>query len=234
MLRLGDLIDPEAIDGNAHPTPRCAVVEGFNVHANVFVPARDRLRLERLARYVSRPPIASERLTELADGRLGYELSHRWRDGTTHVAFEPEELLERLAVLVPRPRVHAVVYHGVLASAARARPDVVLAATPPRAGRVGTVRAQGSGAGEAGETTPEFRTRYYAWPDLMRRVWHAEVLECPRCQSRLVVLAAIHPPETTRAILECLGLPSRAPPVAPARLDEAEAAESGGDWAEPA
>ena len=73
--------DPEAIDWNVHPTPRCAVAEGFNLHANVIVPARDRLRLERLARYVSRPPIASERLTELADGRLSYELRHRWRDG---------------------------------------------------------------------------------------------------------------------------------------------------------
>jgi len=45
---------------------------------------------------------------------------------------EPEELIERLAALVPRPRVHSVVHHGVLASAARRRPDVVPAATPPR------------------------------------------------------------------------------------------------------
>ena len=29
------------------------------------------------------------------------------------------------------------------------------------------------------------------------------------------MLAAIHPPEATRAILECLGLPTRAPPVSP-------------------
>ena len=30
------------------------------------------------------------------------------------------------------------------------------------------------------------------------------------------ILAAIDPPEVTRKILECVGLPSRAPPVAPA------------------
>jgi hypothetical protein len=29
------------------------------------------------------------------------------------------------------------------------------------------------------------------------------------------VLAAIHPPEATRAILECLDLPSRSPPLSP-------------------
>jgi hypothetical protein len=30
------------------------------------------------------------------------------------------------------------------------------------------------------------------------------------------ILAAIHPPRATRAILECLGLSSRAPPITPA------------------
>ena len=49
--------------------------------------ANDRQRLERLCRYVGRPPVASERLRALQDGRLLYELRHRWRDGTTHVAF---------------------------------------------------------------------------------------------------------------------------------------------------
>ena len=43
-----------------------------------------------------------------------------------------------------------------------------------------------------------------------------DVLECPRCHNRLRILAAIHSPEATQKILECLGLPSRAPPVAPA------------------
>jgi hypothetical protein len=42
-----------------------------------------------------------------------------------------------------------------------------------------------------------------------------DVLECPACNGRTRMLAAIHPPDATRAILECLGLPSRAPPVSP-------------------
>ncbi len=33
------------------------------------------------------------------------------------------------------------------------------------------------------------------------------------------ILAQIHPPDTTRAILDCLGLASRAPPRAPARAE---------------
>ena len=50
----------------------------------------------------------------------------------------------------------------------------------------------------------------------MKRVFAVDVLECARCKSRLRIIAAIHPPEATRAILECLGLPTRPPPILPA------------------
>jgi hypothetical protein len=36
------------------------------------------------------------------------------------------------------------------------------------------------------------------------------------------MLAAIHPPDATRKILDCLGLPSRAPPIAPAASELAD------------
>jgi hypothetical protein len=91
---------------------RCAEAGGFNVHANVCVPARDRRRLEKLCRYASRPPVATERLSRLADGRLVYRLKHRYRDGTTHMVYEPLEFLGRLAALIPPPRAHQLRYHG--------------------------------------------------------------------------------------------------------------------------
>ena len=47
-------------------------------------------------------------------------------------------------------------------------------------------------------------------------MFEVDVLECPRCTGRMRILAAIHSAEAIRAILECLGLPTRAPPVAPA------------------
>jgi hypothetical protein len=46
-----------------------------------------------------------------------------------------------------------------------------------------------------------------------------DVLQCECCGGRMKILAAIHPPDTTAKILECLGLPSRAPPLAPAVSD---------------
>ena len=63
------------------------------------------------------------------------------------------------------------------------------------------------------------RPRNYSWAELMRRVFLADVLECAECHGRMRILAAIHSPEAIRAILECLGLPSRAPPIAAAATD---------------
>ena len=95
------------------------------------VPARDRNRLERLARYCGRPPIATDRLTQLDDGRLCYRLKRRWRDGTTHIVLDPVDLLERLATFVPSPRSHGVRYHGILAPSAGWRDHVVPQSAEP-------------------------------------------------------------------------------------------------------
>ena len=61
---------------------------------------------------------------------------------------------------------------------------------------------------------PTPRPRRLAWSELLRRVFAVDVLECPRCGGRMRLLAAIHPPDATHSILECLNLPSRAPPAA--------------------
>ena len=79
--------------------------EGFDLHAGVAVPGHP-ARLERLCRYVLRPPVTGDRLSVDADGRVVLQVRHPWADGTTHLRFEPTAFLERLAVLVPRPRVN--------------------------------------------------------------------------------------------------------------------------------
>ncbi len=130
--RLGDRIEPAAdedeeasVEPGAAVPPRCVRHGGMSLHADVAVPAGDRRRLERLCRYVARPPLALERLQTMADGRLAYRLKTRWRDGTTHVVMERHELLERLAPLIPPSRAHQVRYHGVLAPCASGRDRIV-------------------------------------------------------------------------------------------------------------
>jgi hypothetical protein len=94
----------EALDhAGAGPLPRChATQDGFDLEAGVRVRADQRDRLERLCRYVLRPPLADERLRILEDGDVLLAFERRWSDGTTHLRFSPVELLERLAVLMRR------------------------------------------------------------------------------------------------------------------------------------
>jgi len=75
--------------------------DGFDLEAGMHVRADRRDRLERLCRYVRRPPVADARRRILGDGDINIllALERRWSDGTTHLRFSPTELLERLAVI---------------------------------------------------------------------------------------------------------------------------------------
>lgn len=108
-----------------------AKAHGFSLHAGVSCEAHQRELRERLCRYIARPAVAEQRLTVNAHGKVVYLLKTPYRDGTTHVVFEPLDFIARLAALVPRPRVNLTRYHGVLAPNHRWRAEV----TPAGRGR---------------------------------------------------------------------------------------------------
>ena len=62
--------------------------------------------------------------------------------------------------------------------------------------------------------------RNYSWVELMKRVFGFDVLKCDSCGGRMRILCAINPPVAIKKILDCLGLPSRPPPISPAVLLE--------------
>ncbi len=141
---------------------------------------------------------------------------------------EPLELKKRLPALVPPPRFNLTRYSAVLAPAAAFRPLLVPQEEAPSptaiAGCRGGVAAAKSYSGEANEKRC-CMSRYYPWAQLMVRVFGFDVLACPRCGARMTILAAIDSPDAIRKILGCLGLPTRAPPIAPA-IPDGEAAAS--------
>jgi len=51
-----------------------AQVGGINVHADTVIDGRDRKRLERLVRYMARPPIAQDRLERMPNGHVRYTM----------------------------------------------------------------------------------------------------------------------------------------------------------------
>jgi hypothetical protein len=137
-----------------------------------------------------------------------YALKTPYRDGTTHVIFEPEDFIARLAALVPKPRAHLTRYHGVFAPA-----------SPDRARIVPKTRA--AAANERGEASATDRQRALTWAQRLKRVFAVEIETCRRCGGRLRVIASIEAPPVIARILEHLGgdiesvdpaHPSRAPP----------------------
>ncbi len=122
VRRVGD--EPE-LDHVSSRGPRQAQLDGFDLHANVWVTPNDRARLEQLCRYLLRPPLAQDHLQLRPGGRVLVKLKTVWRDGTSHLLFELIELLEKLAAIMPRPAINLVRYYGVLAPHARWRSHVV-------------------------------------------------------------------------------------------------------------
>jgi hypothetical protein len=61
--------------------------------------------------------------------------------------------------------------------------------------------------------------RRHSWSELLKRVFFVDVLVCPHCGGRLRILCALIPPDAIAKILDCIGLPSRPPPILPAGPD---------------
>ncbi len=186
--------------------PRCASVHGFSLHANTQVPAHRRDQLERLLRSTARGAGALERLAQDANGDLVSTFTHPWSDGTTGMRLSPVELLEKLAALVPLPRVHLVRSGGCLA------PHSLL-----RGAIIPTPRQQGVEEQEDSTASP-----HWSWARLLKRVFAVDMARCPWCQrGSLRIIAAITQGEVIRTILRHLKLAVDPPPMAPSRVRQA-------------
>ena len=182
--------------------PRCASVNGFSLHANTHVPAHRRDQLERLLRYTARGAVALERLDVNADGDVLYTFTHPWSDGTTGIKLSPLELLEKLAALVPLPRLHQVRYGGCLAPHSHLRAAIIP-----------TPRQQGLEAPDDRSPSPN-----WTWAQLLKRVFAIDMARCPVCQQgRLRIIAAITEVHVIQKILRHLKLAVDPPPISPAQ-----------------
>jgi len=158
-----------------------------SLHAAVRLASHQRKELERLCRTITRPALASERLS---------------RDGTAHIVMQPQEFMQRLATLLPRLRLHLIRYHGVLAPNAKLGGAVI-----PQPARKDSAPGQVHTQGQAA---------WMRWARLLKRVFDVDVERCA-CGGQLKILAAIEEPVVIVGILTHLSLAARAPPCAAAR-----------------
>ncbi len=170
---------------------------GFSLHAGVAAGAQDRRKLERLCRYISRPAVSEKRLSLLSNGKVRYELKTPYRDGTTHVLFEPLDFIARLVALVPKPRVNLTRFHGVFAPNSAHRAQV----------------------------TPAERRAAMTWAQRLKRVFNIDIETFNSCGGTVKIIACIEDPVVIDKILTHLDNkaagravrrlpPCRAPPQA--------------------
>jgi len=183
-----------AAQGEGEGRSGAAQAGGFSLHAGVSIKPGQRAKLERLCRYVSRAPLAQDRLALSASGQVRYTLKTPWRDGTTHVVLEPLDFIARLAALVPPPRGHLTRYHGVFAPNSRLRALI----TPAGRGK----GSNGTASTAQGAEQP-WRPCHVAmrWAQRLKRVFGVEIDACAHCGARLKLVASIEDPGVIARIL---------------------------------
>ena len=162
--------------------------------------------------------MTEERLHLTAEGQVRLELRQPWRDGTTDVVFDPVELLGRLAVLMPRPRINLLLYDGVLGPRAAWRSEVVPSPASEDGRDTGVKESAAEQAREADPAeTARRQVRGQCWASLMARTFGIDVLACPRCGGRLRLIALIEQAAVIDRVLRHLGVPTEIPAPRPAR-----------------
>jgi hypothetical protein len=162
--------------------PLLARMHGFSLHAGTVCEAHQRSKLERLCRYITRPPIATKRLSVDDHGRVVYRYKRPFRDGSTHVVLEPLDFIARLAALVPRPRLNLTRFHGIFAPNFKHRHKIV-----PRRVR--------------GRVDSDKPLAPMNWAQRLKRVFAIDIERCPDCGGQLRVLACIEDPQLIAKIL---------------------------------
>ena len=170
-------------------------VSGFSLHAGVATKVNERTKLERLCRYITRPAVSTKRLSMTRNGQIRYELKTPWRNGTTHVIFEPLDFISRLVALVPKPRVNLTRFHGVFAPNSKYRARV----TPAKRGK----RKKFNSVEEADQTPAEKRASM-TWAKRLKRVFNIDIETCSECGADVRIIASIEDPVVIQKILACL------------------------------
>jgi hypothetical protein len=208
VLTLPGAVPTPTVNQRAY-RPQCANLNGFSLHAGVYCESHERAKLERLCRYITRPALANDRIKVNATGQVELKLKTPWSDGTTHQVMSPLEFMQRLAALVPRPRLHLIRYHGVLAPNAKWRQQVIPASKQEQPGPTAVAFSESEGIGEQ---VCQGRPLRLGWAKLLKRVFNLDMEHCPHCGGKVRVIAAILERAQVQKILNHLGLDPQPPP----------------------
>ena len=194
------------------PDEPVAEVRGVNLYAKQWVDGRDRPQIERLGRYITRPPLSQERLTHRDDGTLFLGFKKPWKDGSLGLVLQPEDLLVRLCAAVAPPRFHMVRYYGVLSSHSSYRSRVV-----PEPPQDTTCHRPPPAAGDQLELLGEAddcssATSRYRWAWMLAHVFRADVDTCSKCGGSMRWVEVAKTEAAAHRLMVQLGYAPQPPP----------------------
>jgi hypothetical protein len=121
------------------------------------------------------------------------------------------ELMEKLAAIVPRPRVHLTRFHGILAPHYKHRKMIVPVKPEPPKLELVTDQTPIEKLAEQKKKTR------ISWARLLKRIFGIDVETCNLCGGKVKIISAIEDPKVIKKILDHVGIPSVAPAPKPAR-----------------
>jgi hypothetical protein len=195
------------------PPPMTLSAFGMNLHAATTADGRDRKQLERICRYLLRPPFAHDAVTALPGGRVRVSFKAPWRSGTAHADMDPHQFLARLCALVPPPGFHMTRYYGVFASHHRLRERVIPkpAAPPPPPQLALDFTLPDDSPASSPSSSP--RPRRITWAKLLARVFAIDITRCRKCGGRMRVLEVVSDADAIARILHGARAPPAPPPL---------------------
>ena len=176
---------------------------GFSVHNRVYVEPEDQAAVERLARYIMRPPISLERMAWDGAGEVCYRKKRRHdtaaRQRGEEESFDTREFLARVLMHVPEPRRHLVRYCGWYSNVSRGKRRKADA-------ELGLLAPAGFGGPSCDDRdrTPNARVLRRSWAQLIKRIYEVDPLVCPSCGGEMKVVAFITEHEVVDKILRHL------------------------------
>jgi len=179
---------------------------GCSIHHQVRIDGRDQDGREKLAQSILRAPFSQEKMRYHPKSRTVIYRSkmHRILKRNFEV-FPVRDWIAAVTAHIPNKGDHVLRYYGWISNVNWGKRK-----------KAEESAQQGSPAGTVESPPPPgssvFKQR---WAELIKKVYAADPLVCPRCEGTMRIIACIEQPEVIETILTHLGLwphPSHAPP----------------------
>ncbi len=161
---------------------------GFNIFCGPRIHPRDEEVMENLTRYIIRASFSQDRMTYIQEEA---KVVYQSKDAKDHKLFDALEWLAAMCSHVPNKGEQMVRYYGHYSNVSRGRRK-----KENQDGLIPCIL-------EADDNSKAYRKN---WARLIRKIYEADPLVCPKCQGQMRIISFVEDPEVIEKILKHLGL----------------------------